>query len=413
MKISPTPILVTVVAVVCIGLAIMYNGYKMAESANAPRPAETKVSAPNVSVMLATPGHYQAYVTGHGEAQAHWALTLKAQVQGEVIDMSSQFATGNIVEKGTVLATLDSTQYAQALASAKAALAEAELALQEEKDLGTQAKREWQRSGVTQAPSSPLVYRTLQLEAAQANADNALFALKTAQRDEINTRISAAFDGVILSRDIDLGSYVNIGDTIATLNSTDKVEIAVPLSLAQWQNLGRELAAPVTLQDVTTGTRWTGYIARFEQHLDDNSRQRNVIVALDKPFEQSNPLLPGTFLSAEITGKKLSNVVKLPASAVSQNGQVWFVNEQNILVNVMADKVFERGEYVYIKPIDGVSEAKVVTRPLVSYLAGMQVTPLVEPSATEKPSATESKQSATEKPLAVDKPSAMNKEQTL
>ena len=71
-------------------------------------------------------------------------------------------------------------------------------------------------------------------------------------------------------------------------------------------------------------------------------------------------------------------MIKLPASAVSQNGQVWFVNEQNTLVNVMADKVFERGDFVYIKPIAGVSEAKVVTRPLVSYLAGMLVSPMVE-----------------------------------
>lgn len=378
MKISPTPILVTVVAVVCIGLAIVYNAKQMAESANAPRPAPSKVSAPNVSVILATPGNYQAYVSGHGEAQSIWALTLKAQVQGEVTAMSPQFATGNMVQKDAVLATIDSTQYAQAVASAKATLADAELALQEEQDLGAQAKREWQRSGVTQAPSSPLVYRTLQLKAAQANTDNARFALKTAERDEKNTRISAPFNGVILSRDIDLGSYVNVGDTIATLHSTDKVEISVPLSLAQWQNLSNELAAPVNLQDVTTGTRWTGYVARFERHLDATSRQRNVIVALDNPFEQTTPLLPGTFLSAEITGKKLSNVVKLPASAVAQNGQIWFVDEQNTLVNVMAEKVFERGDFVYIKPIEAMAEVKVVIRPLVSYLKGMLVSPTLE-----------------------------------
>lgn len=378
MKISPAPILVTVVAVVCIGLAVMYNGKKMAESANAPRPAALKASAPNVSVVVATPGQYQATVSGHGEARAHWALTLKAQVQGEVVDMNPLFATGNRVEKGTVLATLDGTQYTQAVANAKSTLADAQLTLQEEKDLATQAKREWQRSGVTQAPSSPLVYRTLQLAAAQASADNALSALKTAQRDESNTHISAVFDGVILSRDIDLGSYVNTGDTIATLNSSDKVEIAVPLSLAQWQYLGEDVSTPVTLQDVTTGTRWTGYIARFENHLDGNSRQRNVIVALDQPFEQKTPLLPGTFLSVEISGKSLNDVMKLPASAVSQEGKIWFVNAQNTLVSATAEKRFERGDYVYINPIDDHAELKVVVRPLVSYLAGMLVNPVVE-----------------------------------
>lgn len=378
MKISPVPVVVTLVAIVCIGLAISYNGQKMAQQANGSKPAATESIAPNVTVINAVPSTYQAYVSGHGEAKAHWALTLKAQVKGEITNMSKQFATGNLVKKDQVLAQIDNTEYLQAVASAKATLADAKLALQEEQDLGGQAKREWQRSGVTQAPSSPLVFRTLQLEAAQATADNAQYALQTAQRDEKNTRLSAPFDAVILSRDIDLGTYVSIGDTLATLNSTDKVEITVPLSLNQWQNLASDKSGEVTLSDVTTHNQWQGYIARFEQHLDDSSRQRSVVVALDKPFEQATPLLPGTFLAVQIAGKSLNNVIKLPASAVSQDGLIWYVNEQNSLVSIKANKVFERGDYVYISPIEGQANLRVVARPLVSYLNEMLVNPIVE-----------------------------------
>lgn len=378
MKISPVPVVVTLVAIVCIGLAISYNGQKMAQQANGPKPEPAKSVAPNVSVINAVPSTYQAYVSGHGEAKAHWALSLKAQVKGEITNMSEQFATGNVVKKGQVLAQIDNTEYLQAVASAKATLADAKLALQEEQDLGNQAKREWQRSGVTQAPSSPLVFRTLQLEAAQATADNAQYALQTAQRDEKNTHISAPFDAVILSRDVDLGTYVNIGDTLATLNSTDKVEISVPLSLSQWQNLASDKSGEVILSDVTTQNQWQGYIARFEQHLDDSSRQRSVVVALDKPFEQATPLLPGTFLAVQIAGKALNNVIKLPASAVSQEGLIWYVNEQNTLMSIQAQKLFERGDYVYISPIEGHTNLRVVARPLVSYLNDMLVNPIVE-----------------------------------
>jgi len=378
MKISPVPVVVTLVAIVCIGLAISYNGQKMAQQANGPKPEPAKSVAPNVSVINAVPSTYQAYVSGHGEAKAHWALSLKAQVKGEITNMSEQFATGNVVKKGQVFAQIDNTEYLQAVASAKATLADAKLALQEEQDLGNQAKREWQRSGVTQAPSSPLVFRTLQLEAAQATADNAQYALQTAQRDEKNTHISAPFDAVILSRDVDLGTYVSIGDTLATLNSTDKVEISVPLSLSQWQNLASDKSGEVILSDVTTQNQWQGYIARFEQHLDDSSRQRSVVVALDKPFEQATPLLPGTFLAVQIAGKALNNVIKLPASAVSQEGLIWYVNEQNTLMSIQAQKLFERGDYVYISPIEGHTNLRVVARPLVSYLNDMLVNPIVE-----------------------------------
>ncbi len=378
MKISPVPVVVTLVAIVCIGLAISYNGQKMAQQANGPKPEPAKSVAPNVSVINAVPSTYQAYVSGHGEAKAHWALSLKAQVKGEITNMSEQFATGNVVKKGQVLAQIDNTEYLQVVASAKATLADAKLALQEEQDLGNQAKREWQRSGVTQAPSSPLVFRTLQLEAAQATADNAQYALQTAQRDEKNTHISAPFDAVILSRDVDLGTYVSIGDTLATLNSTDKVEISVPLSLRQWQNLASDKSGEVILSDVTTQNQWQGYIARFEQHLDDSSRQRSVVVALDKPFEQATPLLPGTFLAVQIAGKALNNVIKLPASAVSQEGLIWYVNDQNTLMSIQAQKLFERGDYVYISPIEGHTNLRVVARPLVSYLNDMLVNPIVE-----------------------------------
>ena len=378
MKISPVPVVVTLVAIVCIGLAISYNGQKMAQQANGPKPEPAKSVAPNVSVINAVPSTYQAYVSGHGEAKAHWALSLKAQVKGEITNMSEQFATGNVVKKGQVFAQIDNTEYLQAVASAKATLADAKLALQEEQDLGNQAKREWQRSGVTQAPSSPLVFRTLQLQAAQATADNAQYALKTAQRDEKNTHISAPFDAVILSRDVDLGTYVSIGDTLATLNSTDKVEISVPLSLSQWQNLASDKSGEVILSDVTTQNQWQGYIARFEQHLDDSSRQRSVVVAIDKPFEQATPLLPGTFLAVQIAGKALNNVIKLPASAVSQEGLIWYVNEQNTLMSIQAQKLFERGDYVYISPIEGHTNLRVVARPLVSYLNDMLVNPIVE-----------------------------------
>lgn len=378
MKISPVPVVVTLVAIVCIGLAISYNGQKMVQQANGPKPEPAKSVAPNVSVINAVPSTYQAYVSGHGEAKAHWALSLKAQVKGEITNMSEQFATGNVVKKGQVLAQIDNTEYLQVVASAKATLADAKLALQEEQDLGNQAKREWQRSGVTQAPSSPLVFRTLQLEAAQATADNAQYALQTAQRDEKNTHISAPFDAVILSRDVDLGTYVSIGDTLATLNSTDKVEISVPLSLSQWQNLASDKSGEVILSDVTTQNQWQGYIARFEQHLDDSSRQRSVVVALDKPFEQATPLLPGTFLAVQIAGKALNNVIKLPASAVSQEGLIWYVNEQNTLMSIQAQKLFERGDYVYISPIEGHTNLRVVARPLVSYLNDMLVNPIVE-----------------------------------
>ena len=376
MKIISTKLIVTLLAVICIGLAIVYNGYKIAEKNNAHKPEPAQVAAPEVSVMLATPNTYQAYVKSHGEAKAHWSLALKSQVTGMVTSLSQVFETGTIVNEGDILVNIDNTEYLQAISSAKSNLAEALLALQEEKDLSAQAKREWARSGVTEEPSSPLALRTLQLEAAQALAQEAEHRLQTAIRDEKNTHIRAPFNAVILSRDIDLGSFVVAGDAIASLNSSDKVEVYVPLTLSQFQNINPDLSGEVTLTGVTSDLQWQAYIQRVENHLDSSSRQRNIVVAVDAPFTKENPLIPGTFVEVEIAGKHLNDVLKIPASAVSQDGKVWYVNTNNTLVSVIADKVFERGDFVYISPIDNVEKPIIVIRPLVSYLDGMEVKPI-------------------------------------
>jgi RND family efflux transporter MFP subunit len=378
MKVISKPVLVTTIAVILIGAAVIYNGKKIAENNAAPRPTQESAVAQSVSVVKVRPDNYQAYITGHGEAQAHWTLSLKSQVQGEVTSLNEQFESGRIVNQGTILANIDNTQYLQAISNAKKDLADAELLLQEEKDLSQQAKREWERSGVKQAPSSPLVFRTLQLAAAQASADDAQNSVQTAIRDENNTHIRVPFNAVIVTRDIDLGSYVAVGDTIATLNSSDRIEIAIPLSLSQFQQLSDDLSGEVILRDVSTGATWTGYIARVENHLDANSRQRNIIVAVEYPLEQSVPLLPGAFLEAQIVGKSLDSVLKVPSSAISQDGQVWLVDENNTLISKRAIKLFERGEDVYISPVTELDEAQVVVRPLVSYLNGMLVNPMVE-----------------------------------
>lgn len=378
MKTSTVRIIVTLAAIACIGLAVVYNGQKMAQKNAQKPPAASQTNAPDVTVITAKPASYQAVVSGHGQAKAHWALTLKAQVEGELISLSNDFESGKLVNKGLMLAQIDPTASEQALATAKATLAAAELAWQEEKDLADQAKREWQRSGITEQPSSPLVFRSLQLASAQASVEDARAAVKTAQRDLNNSRISAPFDAVILTRDVDLGEYINTGETIATLNSTDRVEISVPLSLLQWQNLSNQINAKVNLVDVTTGTQWQGYVARYENHIDESSRQRTVIVALDLPFEQSTPLLPGTFVAVEIMAKTLNNVIQLPASALAQDGKIWFVDNNNRLATHQAEKVFERNNNIYIKPFSDTESVNIVVRPLVSYLVGMQVNPVTE-----------------------------------
>jgi len=397
MKLKPSlTILLTLGSVACLAGAVTYNAAQM--TANSDKPAE-KISAemkaeirasqaPSVVVLEVQADKYQALVKGYGEAAPRYAITYVSEVSGRVDTLMADFETGKIVKKGDILAKLENTLYQQALAQAKSDLAQAQLDLLEEQRTGEQARLEWQRSGLSGEPNSLLVLRQPQLAAQKAVLENAQYSLKKAQQDLDKTVIRAPFDALVVEQNIQPGSYLQIGSSVAQLYSTDSVEINIPLSAKQWASLPKlsntELSQknaekwPVMLYSTDGDKSWQGYVTRIEQHLDLTSRQRSLIVAVDHPFDQDIGLFPGTFVQAHIEGAMLDNTWQLPASAISQQGDIWFISADNQLNKVAANKIFEKAGSVYVTPIEALKSARIIKRPLSNYIVGMLVTPKVE-----------------------------------
>ncbi|MBB1316426.1 efflux RND transporter periplasmic adaptor subunit [Shewanella sp. SR43-4] len=340
---------------------------------------------PQVGVVAVNGQQYQAEVIGFGEARPRYELTLNAEVSGKIDSVHRQFESGQVIKKGTVLGQINDISYQQALTQAQTDVAQAELDLLEEQRQGEQAKSEWLRSGFSGEPESPLVLRTPQLAQATAALENAKLTLKKAKQDVAYTKITAPFDALVVSRDIQPGSYVQTGTQLGTLYSVADVEINVPLSDLQWQNLpefdNAQLAKTpwdVTLYSADGRNQWQGYIERVEQHLTQTSRQRSLIVVVDNPLTQQTHLYPGTFVKAQINGKSLSDLWQLPSSAISQQGDIWFINDSSQLAKSAANIAFEKDGFVYVLPI--VSEQRgrpsliqIVKRPLSSFKVGTKV----------------------------------------
>lgn len=373
-------IAITLAAAASIFAVLSYNGAKMNSVNNPASAAITKsvVQLPEVAVMTVSTGNYQAQVIGYGEAKSRYQLILTSEVSGQVESIGKNFATGKQFKKGEAVIQINDIDYQQALMSAQVAVADAKLALLEEQRQGQQARLEWKNSGIIGEPDSPLVLREPQLIAAQATVKNAQSQLIKAQRDLDKTAIEAPFSALVVSRDVQLGSYLQVGNSIATLYSTDRMEIEIPLSSHQWSSLPNINGAvagswPVILTDTTGDAQWQGYVERVEQHLDNNSRQRSLVVVVEQPLSQPTPLFPGTFVTATVQGKALDNLWQLPASAISQNGEVWYIGSDGNLATFTARKQFSQGELAYIQPLVGVDSADIIIRPLNSYVQGMQV----------------------------------------
>ncbi|MFB4202601.1 Multidrug resistance protein MdtA [wastewater metagenome] len=365
---------------------VLYSGHGMEEAARKPATAAAGTAPeerPDVSVVTVRTGTYTAHAQGYAAARPHYELTLTAAVSGRVASLGGDFETGRQVRKGDVLARLEDAEYQAGVASAQHDLASARQDLLEAERERDQAREEWDASGMDGEPDSALVLHEPQVRTARSAVADAGAALADARQDLAHTRIDAPFDALVVSRAIAPGSYVQAGGEIATLYSTDRVEIEVPLADRDWANLpDTDTLAdgewPVTLTDVAGGNEWSGHVLRIARHRDDTTRQRSVIVAVDHPLSRTPPLLPGTFVQARISGRRIDGLWRLPPAALSQRSEIWYVTGDGALASFSAEPVFSDSDAIYVRPPETLAGAaqQVVTHPLGSYLAGMAVNPV-------------------------------------
>lgn len=373
---------ITTACVASIFAATAINGALSANQQYTP-PPKAAVQYPHVSVTQVTAGVHRASVSAYGEVTSRNKLSLTSQVSGKVTKLAPNFLTGNVFKQGQVIATLETIEFEQALANAKATLADAQLALAQEQLNAKQAAAEWQQSGLADHQATDLVLRKPQLAVAKAKFTLAQQAVEKAQYDLTQTKIVAPFDALIVTKNIQIGSNVQSGSEIAMIYDISLFEVALPLSISQWQALKQTdsnalTSTPVTLSDDANNLQWQARVNRVEQHIDASSRQRSLIVNVSNPLDLDTPLFPGTFVKATLTGAQVDNLWKLPASALIDNHTVWQINDEDLLRPLAVDVVFSQGNSVFVQPKSAITQAQVVNRPLASYLTNMKVVPQLE-----------------------------------
>ncbi len=371
------PVVFTLLALATIPVAVVYTNYAIS---NQPEPEQQheNVNIPRVSIIPTTAGTYKNVISSFGEVKAVDEIDLSSQISGRVIWRNPEFMNGNPVRKGDVLLRFDNIDYQAALSSAEQALAESSLTLQQEERQKRQAERDWKRSGLKDKPSA-LLLREPQLKVAKAGYKAAKAAVSQAKRDLQQTRLRAPFNGIILNRTATQGSYVESGTVVARLRNSDQAEISIGLSAAQWKHLPENPAGlPVTLYSRDTdNAQWQGVVQRIDASINQTTRLRNLIITVEKPVEQTPPLLFGSFIKAEITGPAIDNLFALPAAALTADGYIWTVVENNILQRIATKPLFSRGGMHYIARNQLPEQIRLVQKPLSSYLPNMQVTPHV------------------------------------
>ncbi|MCK4563472.1 MAG: efflux RND transporter periplasmic adaptor subunit [Verrucomicrobia bacterium] len=263
------------------------------------------------------------------------AITLRARVAGEIIEVAPEFIDGGSFKKGELMLKIDPVDYQLALEQKKAALAEAEFQLKLEEGQRDIAAREWELleagNGASEADRElalrvpHMKYRIAKLEAAKAELENA-------ELDLVRTEIRAPFNAVVVERKTDLGTQVNLQDALATLSGSDEfyVRASIPVDRLQWIECDPENGSAVTIVR-NTGEVRKGRAIRLESALEEKGRMARVLVAVKNPLEGDQPLLLNEYVRMQIEGSAIEKAFHIPRLALHDDRFVWLAKKDRTL----------------------------------------------------------------------------------
>lgn len=306
-----------------------------AKKPSAEAPVDTR---PRVRLVQATTEDVRLDIRSQGNVQPLRTAELSTEVGGRIVTTADALRAGGSFRAGDELLRLDATDFELAVVQQEAAVARADLRLQQERAEADAAVRAWRElEGERQA--EPLVVRAPQIRDAEAELAAARALLAKRKLDLQRTRVLAPFAGRVQSVVADLGQTVQPGQRIATLFDTTAVEVPLPIPLdeAAFADLPLHgapdgVSGPKVLLAAEFGgqrAEWHGRVVRIASEIDRRTRQMTVIARVDAPDRATVPLLLGMFVTATIEGRLTPNTLHLPLAAM-QRGKLWIARSVSV-----------------------------------------------------------------------------------
>ena len=310
-------------------------------------------------------------ISSQGTVRPRTETVLSAEVSGAITSLSPKFTAGGVFEKGEVLLRIDPTNYDVAVKKAEALLKQRQIEYDGASKLRTQGYR----------AESEYASAAAALAAARAE-------LVSARRNLERTYIRLPYEGMVRSKDSDLGQFVTPGTRLGVAFATDYAEVRLPLTdrdlafvdMPDTRDISRTGAAEgpgVRLSAVQKGKLkvWDARIVRSEGVVDEKSRVTYAVAQVDDPYSlhrEGDPLPMGTFVAASIEGRAAIETLRVPRGAVRGSDELLVVNGDNRLEIRKVDILRADAWYAYIAG-GAVAGERVVTSAIEAPTEGMLV----------------------------------------
>ncbi|MGO3423943.1 MAG: efflux RND transporter periplasmic adaptor subunit [Pseudoalteromonas distincta] len=325
---------------------------------------------PTVSVTRPELMQTSKPLTLAGRIAADKQAVLHARVDGYIKDWHHDL--GSFVNKGELLAELDTPSLDEQFLQAEADLRRAESNL---KMARTTAER-WQKLSSTHAVTiQDVEQRETSLLAAKADLDVAKALLRKLQVEKSLARIVAPFSGVITARNKDIGDLINAGSdddqALFTLAQTDYVRVSIDVPQKYAKQVVKGAEAFINVPEYHE-RHFIGHMSVINGAVNSKTGTVRMQLRVDN---SDNALLPGGYAQVEIPLTNDASTLTLPASAIIFNADGLSVatSDENGLVLVKPIKVLrDLGRIIEIS--QGLSESdSVIVNPPDGVIDGDKV----------------------------------------
>lgn len=267
---------------------------------HADKPGEGGDSGPAgapVEIVHALHGAVSDGIPATATVSARTEVTLTTQTGGTVAALAVE--EGDAVNAGQRLARIDDPVRATLIGKA------ASVARKAEQDLAT--ARRLSKQG--------LVPRQ-QLDEAEFNERQAALELKRLREEESRGRVVSPIDGVVVTRHLELGEPVALGQPAFVVADLSALEVDLRVPERHLARLAAGMAVEITAEGIGE-TAARGKVARISPTVDPRTGTVKVTVDLgDGRLDGGRLLRPGMYVRAQIIVDRKADAVLIPKRAI-------------------------------------------------------------------------------------------------
>lgn len=373
MKYKKLVVALTVISI----LAGSIIAYKYFESTKTATPKTTKnKSVVSVYTDVATYKTHVVSIEYPGRIASREFVRLTSEVTGKLLSADVQLKIGSRFKKGDIIVNIFSEDAKARLSAEKSlflntlsmALPDIRIDLAEEFDKWLSFFNEIELDG--ELPEIPKI--NTNKEKIYISTKNILSSYYNIKQSEIilsRYEIRAPFNGIFTSVNREVGSIAMPSAEIATITSTDVLEMSVGVFLRDAQNLNQGTEVIIISK---SGKEYKGTIDRISSFVDPTTQRVNVYIIF---YEPTLDIVEGQMLMVKMPSQDLEPSIAVSREALQGDSLIYTVKD-NKLYSKKIDFIISTSTTTYIK---GLEEGEIyVDESLVSPYDGMEVSILDE-----------------------------------